>query len=292
MKCRKAISVALCMLHLSMIYISCEESTLSTPVKEEIDNTVIASVSDMSADQRPVDPGNILLDHPGLLHNEILRCFNKDGILAAGHRLTREELITRMVQACNQVFMQYIIEHSVAEEDIESALRCLESWGERGIYDIYQPIEGNNIENVYNLLDHLAYEANGFEPEDIEDIKQAFKALEAVKISNCDSRTIRDITSQYKSRDNSSAAYKALDVLEHSYDFWSQLELKENDIDQEYVTATACAFDPKLKIDPVVIGILLADAIGALLCWNGGPLSVICATLASIAYYIIMGDRP
>lgn len=292
MKCRKFASIALCLLHLSMIYISCGDSNISTPNQGENCNTLIASVSNKAVDQKPIDPESIILNHPGLLHNEILRHFNKNNILVSGQKLAMEDIVARMVEACNKTFMKYRIEHSVTEADIVFAVQCLETWREGDIFDIYAPISEQNIESVYNLLDHLAHETGNFELEELENVKLAFKNVEAVGLSNCDSGVIRDITSQYKSNNKSSASYRALDVLENSFDFWSQLGLSAEEIEYEQVSTAVYVQDPKLKIDPLVIGVILADAIGALLCWNGGPLSIICAAFASIAYYILMGSRP
>lgn len=287
MKFRKYISVALCLAHLSMIYISCGENNISTPNKGESDNIVQVSVPNKIFEKGPMDPESIMMNHPGLLHNEILKHFNKDNILVSGQELAMEDIVIRMVEACNQTFVKYRIEHSVTEEDIAFAVQCLETWKERGIFDIFAPINEQNIESVYKLLDHLAYETGNFEPEELENIKKAFKEIEAVGISNCDSRVIRDLTNQYKSDNNSTASYRALDVLENSYDFWSELKLNAEEIEYEQTVSAVYVKDPKLMCD---IGLVLADAIGALLCWNGGPLTVICAVLASIAFFILIGN--
>lgn len=285
MKFRKIISVALCVAHLSLIFISCGENNISTPKMGGSDNIVQVSVPNKIYDKEPMDPGSIMMNQPGMLHNEILQYFNKDNILVSGNKMEKEEVVARMVEACNQAFLKSKIEYSVTEEDITFAIQCLDTWRERGIFDVFTPINKQNIESVYRLLDHLAYESGNFKPGEIENIKMAFKEVEAVGISNCDSRVIRDITSPYKSNNKSTASYRALDILENSFDFWSNLKLNAEEIEYEQVGTEVYIKDSKLMVD--TIGLLLADAIGALLCWNGGPLTVICAVLASIAYFFI-----
>jgi hypothetical protein len=288
MKFRKIISSALCVAHLSMIFISCGENNISTPSKGESDNIVQVSVSNKINEREPMDPESVLLSHPGLLHNEILSYFNKDDILISGYRLTKEEVIARMVDACNQTFVKYRIEQTVTEEEIAFAVQCLETWRDRGVFDVFALANERNTERVYDFLDYLAYEADEFEFDEIEDIKMAFKELEAIGIPNCNSTIIRDITSRYKSANRASATYRALDVLEHSFDFWTGITLDEEGIEYELLESTIYVRDAKLMSD---IGLLLADAIGALLCWNGGPLTVICAVLASIAYIFITSKK-
>ena len=288
MKFRKYISVALCLAHLSMIFISCGENNISPPEKGESDSIVNVSVSNKIFEKEQIDPESILMNQPGMLHNEILKYFNKDNVLVSGNKMEKEEIVERMIEACNQAFLKYKIEYSVTEEDISVAIQCLDTWRERGIFDVFAPVDEQNTESVYELLDHIAYESGNFKPGEIENIKMAFKEVEAVGVSNCDSRVIRDITSQYKSNNKSTASYRALDILENSFDYWSELKLNAEEIESEQLATAVYVKDPKLMADT---GLLLADAIGALLCWNGGPLSVICAVIASIAYIIFIGNK-
>ena len=74
--------------------------------------------------------------------------------------------------------------------------------------------------------------------------------------------------------------------MKSSYKFWPGIRDKSNMIPNVDYSSGTTNSSNLLKWEPDwwSINVILADAVGALLCWYAGPLSIICAAVASAIY--------
>ena len=272
LKYKKLISVILSLTFVSMLYNSCFESNISEPQGEV------------------KQPQEQLTASPGKLHNEILAELNKEGCLTNGARYDRNKFVSMITTSSNVIFSKHGIDIDVTEDDLRAVLECFDGWKEEGIFDVYTPVNERNVEDVYTLLDYLEAHDN-YDPAEIRDIRMAVEEVETIGFSNCDQTVVEQIVSTHESRDRDSELNKVLNILESSYNFWDDLKTdveKNSDSvdDKTSVILKSSTPEPILTRDWWSITVLLWDAVGALLCWYLGPVSIICAVAASAAYII------
>ncbi len=269
---KKQISVAVSIAFVTMLLSSCSEKSISEPLEKGEESRVELAAT------------------PGRLHNEILAEMNRDGCLTDGSKIERDEFISKIASSGNAVFRDRGIDVEVTEDDIRIVLECFDGWKEKGVFDVYAPIGQRSVEDVYALLDHLEAD-EGIDPAQIGSIRTAIEEIEAIGFSNCDKALVGEIVSAHRPEDLDSELGRALDILESSYDFWAGLktdvEINVGPPDTE-TSGTLNPSDPEpiLATDWWSIKVLLWDAVGALLCWYLGPVSVLCAVAASAAYII------
>jgi hypothetical protein len=283
---RKVISLMLSTTMLSMLFLSCGVDTISQPNELKSDENVQIKAAEKLNNELPRRNQNPLIVEPGRIHNAILAEMNRNGIFTRGDKVSEDEYIAIIVESCNSVFRSRNIGQEVTEDDIRAVLQCFDSWRERGVFDVYSPIEDRRTGDVYYLLDHMAAAGEVCGREELEEIRMAFEELESIGISNCSRETVRRIADNHKSDDCSSASYRALTILEDSYEFWSTLKDETAAIDTLRLIGDESQYDSKLTIDWYSISILLWDSVGALLCWPFGPFSVLCALVASSAFIL------
>ena len=270
LKHKKYVSAVVCLTFVSMLCSSCFENNISDPQGE------VKHLLEKSAAS------------PGQLHNEILAELNKDGCLTGGAKFDKNEFVSRLTKSSNVIFSEHGIDINVTEDDLHTVLECFDGWKEKGIFDVYTPVNQRNIEDVYILLDYLEVHDH-FDPSQIRDIRMAVEEIETIGFSNCDQTVIDQIVSAHKSKERDSELNKVLNILECSYNFWNDLKTEaenasESVDDKSSVILKASIQEPVLAYDWWSINVLLWDAVGALLCWYLGPVSIICAVAASAAY--------
>ncbi len=254
----------------SMLYSSCFEDNISKP-QGEVKQTQ-----------------EVLTASPGQLHNEILAELNKDGCLTNGSKLDKNGFVSRITESTNVVFREHGLDMIVTEDDLNTVLECFDGWKEKGIFDVYTPLDERSVEDVYTLLDYLEAHDN-YNPAQVRDIRMAIEEIEAIGFSNCDQTLVEQIVSIHESGDGDSEVNKVLNILESSYNFWDDLKTDvENNSksvdDKSSVILKVSNPEPILTADLWSICVMLWDAVGALLCWYLGPVSIICAVAASAAF--------
>jgi hypothetical protein len=284
MRLQKVVSIIVGITFLSMLCASCRMDTVSQPEQSSAEEKIQADDLAQINNESSKSDMDLLFNDPGRLHNEILAEMGKDGIFITGEKLGEKEYVAKIVESSNAVYRNMHVDYEVTEDDIRMVLQCFDSWRERGVFDVYAPIEDRKIENVYHVLDYLACEREEWDPREIERVRLAIQELEGIDPSNCSRETIQRITGCYRSDAADSESYRALDILEDSFSFWSTLKEETVAIDSLRLVSDESVDVPELGVDWYSICILLWDAVGALLCWPLGPVSVLCAVIASSAF--------
>ena len=282
---KKYISITIIVLYLSMMYFSCERNGILLPpsdrsVKEE--NTLNNS-SDENSSKQNIE--YTLKVNPGELHNQILDEMNHGHVFEKKAKLSKQKFIDMIILSSNAVFNRNNVDYTVTHEDIGRILQCFDNWKNMNVFDAYKPIHERSIGDVFRLMDYLSNQQQCYNTEEIEKVRSVFQQLEAIGIENCNSSILNQLIDDYISDDVNSESYVSLKILQHSYNFWSDLEIDITE--QRTVYSVPDENDiPIYKIDLWSINVLLWDAVGALLCWPLGPVSVICAVIASTAYIV------
>ncbi len=221
----------------------------------------------------------------GRLHNEMLANINKDNVLTNREKIGEEEFIERIVTASNEVFRDNNIDYSVSSADVQDILNNYKQMAQNEIFNVFKPIEEREISDIYKLLNYLEDNRN-YNPDEIQKIRIAIEEIDAIGISNIDRKQMGQIIRKYKSHDESKESNVALDVLEHSFIFWSDLKCNiENK--NEFNTSVEPINPQILKIDWWSIDVLLWDTVGVLLCWPLGPVAVLCGLALSAIYIVV-----
>ena len=254
-----------------MLYSSCFENNISEP----------RGVKNQNQEQLTIIPGK--------LHNEILAELNKECCLINGAKYDKKEFVLKIVKSSNVIFEKNGININVTNDDIHCILESFDVWKEKGIFDVYTPINKRNVEDVYILLDYLEVHEH-HDPVQIRNIRMVIEEIETIGFSNCNQETIHQIISNHESSDRHSELNNVLSIIECSYNFWTDLKSDVEDISIDKKTSVLrndSVQDHILKVDWWSINVLLWDAVGVLLCWPLGPVSVICGVVASAIYIYI-----
>jgi hypothetical protein len=267
---KRIFSLIVCIIYVSTVCISCADEHTAEPLEGQRDRA-----------ERIIEPGK--------LHNEILAEFNSDDVFVKGRAIETEEFISRMMLASNTVLRNNDIDYRVARSDIRELLNRYSLLARSGIFDAFKPVSARDVDDVYRLLNYLQHDAS-YDAEEIGKVRAAIEEIDATGIQSISKRDIQGIIADCKSSDRSSESFIALDVLEHSFTFWSDLRRRaEGDIffTEEARTSRESVEPPMLGVDWYSINILLWDACGALLCSPGGPVaSIICAVFVSAMYVL------
>ncbi len=280
---KRPISIILVVVYVAVQCYSCSGNDIANPSDRAIDDERAVENTNTIEQTSKYKIDETIIINPGELHNQILQTMNRNHIFSKGTKIDKSKYIDMLVMSSNAVFDQNGIEYSVSHEDVDQVLQCLNQWKETGVFDAYKPINERSTDDIYRLMDYIIVQTDIYNAQEINKIRSVFYQLEAIGLDNCDADVIARLVNENSSRDANSESYVSLSILQHSYEFWSNTNIYIPD--QRTIAVVPNETDMTIYgIDWWSINILLWDAVGALLCWPLGPVSVICAVVASSAY--------
>lgn len=261
-------AVAVCLL--ISLFVSCAEEP--TRVGQESD--AITKASDAA---RNHFAGNdlVIIDDIGGLHNEILTAFEAIHPLESEEpRISRNEFVQVFVQAANNAMVAQGYLTAYAENDVTVLLNCYDAYTQEGVYDFY----GQGESDPYTLLEYL--HAKG-ELTDDEHHNYVAAFDELYREGPAASSATEPSSSQ--------GDRMARQVLSASREFWHSRGV----LNDSYSGRNPQP-GPQLAIDCYSLGIIAADAVGAIIARRlVGPghdeLLAAAAALASAAFVALAG---
>jgi hypothetical protein len=216
----------------------------------------------------------VTLEDLGAIHNEILDAFEDLHPLMKGDRLRRDEFVQLFVQASNNVMVAHEYPTTFNTEDINVLLECFDGYTEAGVYDFY----GERESDPYAMLDYL-YNKGELTDSEYHDYVAMYDELYGRTPEPGASRSENSI-------ENSSGARQ---VLIASQQFWSS-----HGIGSMPGLKGLKNGQPQLNLDWYSLGIVAADAMGAiithrLLPGGNSQIEAMGAALTSAAFIALAG---
>jgi len=216
----------------------------------------------------------VTLEDLGEIHNEILSAFESLHPFTEGERLRRDEFVQVFLAAANEVMISHEFATTFSSEDIQVVLECFDGYSAEGVYDFCGQAESD----PYVLLEYL-YSKGELSDSEYHDYVAMYDGLYGRTPEGA--AAARDISER--------TSIGARQVIEASRQFWSSHGPRTTP-----VVAPPKDGRPQLKTDWYSLGIVAADAMGAiithrLLPVGSSQIEAMGAALASAAFIALAG---
>ncbi len=265
---KRIVSVMTAAAMLSMLFCSCAEENVAGVAVE----SAPGSLEERLGEVDPIEIGDL-----GEIHNEVLTLYCGRHMPLAGERLGTEEFTRNLTECMNIVFELRGIDFRIERGDILEIMGRFEELERAGIIDVCNPTR----EGIRRYLDHEVERGSMKEGA----AGEYMRILEICAARDAEGDRNNITYEELHGTGNAARDEMFIDILAHSRDFWTGLELGDAMVT---VLGDTIGPDPDLPEELLLekITAYMTDALMGLACIVAIPLTVgasIAGLISSIA---------